>query len=218
MRRLLALLAAAAVILGLSLLPTAGAQSPASGVGVATKTLAKAAPNELRAGQRLAAPQFDKRVMRYQWLRCGLQGAHCKAIGRATHRVYIVRSADVGHTLRVRAVLQGNTVAESAPTQQVGRPLPVNTAPPTIADDCASAAAGCLADPTASGAVVTVGDDLTASPGTWKHAVRFTYQWLDCDTTGANCVAIAGATTQTYTIQDADAGHTIVLQVTGYNF
>lgn len=57
------------------------------------------------------------------------------------------------------------------------------------------------------------------SSGTWQHAIRFTYQWEDCTAASPPvCTAIAGATTQTYTLQDSDVGDTIVFQVTAYNF
>lgn len=215
LKRALTLGAAVAVIVGLSYLPAASASRPhaaswsaGDATGVRTTTQAVAKPG-LRAGQKLTAPRFAKRVLRYQWLRCGVTGKACRAIRGATHRTYIVRSADVGHRLRVRAVLQGDTVATAAPTAVVGLPLPVNTAIPTITDG--GQGGGTLAGP-------VVGDILSGSNGTWTNAVRFTYQWEDCDAAGASCAAIAGATSQTYTIASSDVGHTIVFQVTAYNF
>lgn len=212
LKRLAVVAVIAAALLGLYLLPTAGASSPAAGAAVATRTLAKAAANELRAGEKLIAPRLGWHVRRYQWLRCGVTGHACKAIARATRRTYIVRAADVGHTLRVREVLQGNTIAVSAATAQVGRPLPVNTAAPTITDG--GQGGGNVGAPT----TVVVGDVLTGSNGTWTNAIAFTYQWLDCDTAGQNCTPIAGATSQGYTVASTDVGHTIVFQVTGYNY
>ncbi len=63
---------------------------------------------------------------------------------------------------------------------------------------------------------------LTANKGTWTPAApntpTFTYQWLRCDTAGANCAPIAGATNATYTNTDDDlGGHTIRVVVTGTN-
>jgi hypothetical protein len=41
-----------------------------------------------------------------------------------------------------------------------------------------------------------------------------TYQWLRCDASGGSCVPIAGATSSSYTLTSADAGHTIKVAVT----
>ena len=78
---------------------------------------------------------------------------------------------------------------------------PVNTAAPTI-----------------SGTPQT-GQTLTASQGTWKSDTQpsYTYQWQRCDSAGNNCAAITGATSTTYTVQDADLGKTIRVSVTAKN-
>ena len=56
-----------------------------------------------------------------------------------------------------------------------GKQLPADVTPPTI-----------------SGAAV-VGNMQTASPGTCSgKALRYAYQWLRCDSSGAGCSAIAG--------------------------
>jgi hypothetical protein len=55
-----------------------------------------------------------------------------------------------------------------------------------------------------------VGQTLTVTPGTWTNTdVARGYQWQRCDATGANCVAIAGATTSTYVVSTDDAGETL---------
>jgi hypothetical protein len=63
------------------------------------------------------------------------------------------------------------------------------------------------------------GQTLTASPGTWTgdQPITFTYQWQRCNTTGAACAAIAGATQQTYVVQAVDVGSTLRVAVTGRN-
>jgi hypothetical protein len=59
---------------------------------------------------------------------------------------------------------------------------------------------------------------LTASPGTWSAAdAVIAYQWQRCDAAGMNCVAIPGATTQTYAVTPADVGATLVVSVTASN-
>jgi len=212
MKRFAVAVVAALAILALAILPAASAQKPhaaswsAGDQPVRTSAIGVGRKHRLPVGTRLRA-HFSAPVKSYQWLRCNLTGAACKAIPGATHAYYVVTSADLGHSLRVRATLQGNTVAVSAPTQQVGLPLPVNTALPTIVDN----GPGTLSAP-------LVGDSLTGTQGTWTGAVAFAYQWMDCNATGASCTPIAGATSAAYTIAASDAGHTIVFQVTAYNY
>ena len=68
--------------------------------------------------------------------------------------------------------------------------------------------------PTITGTALQ-GQTLTATPGTWTAAdATFTYQWERCDASGANCVAVAGATAQTYLVAPTDAGATFVVVVT----
>lgn len=206
----LAIAVAAAAVLGLASLPVATATS-GTPARVATRTVAVAS-SRLRPGTRVMLPAtyHHRRVVRFQWLRCNPRGARCRTIRGATHRAYVVRLADVGHTLRARIVTwQGSTTAVTAATPQVGRPLPVNTAAPTITDG--GQGGGQLSGP-------FVGDVLSGTNGSWQHAVRFTYQWMDCDQAGAACVPIAGATGNSYALQDSDVGDTVVFQVTAYNF
>jgi hypothetical protein len=78
---------------------------------------------------------------------------------------------------------------------------PQNTAAPTI------------------GGTPQVGQTLTANNGTWSSdtTLTYSYQWQRCDTAGANCAAISGATTQTYVVQSADASKTLRVVVTATN-
>src|SRR5690348_8210061 len=62
------------------------------------------------------------------------------------------------------------------------------------------------------------GSMLTASHGSWTGSpTSYAYQWLRCDAQGGNCAAIAGATSQRYTVQTADVGHRLQVQVTATN-
>jgi WD40 repeat protein len=49
---------------------------------------------------------------KYKWRRCDTQGAHCKAIKKATATTYTVQSLDAGHTLRVYVIAR-NTAGHS---------------------------------------------------------------------------------------------------------
>jgi hypothetical protein len=60
--------------------------------------------------------------------------------------------------------------------------------------------------PTVSG-TAQVGQTLTGTPG--GSPISPSYQWLDCDSAGANCTAISGATGTTYTVTSRDVGSTL---------
>jgi hypothetical protein len=72
--------------------------------------------------------------------------------------------------------------------------------------------------PTVSG-TAQVGSVFTAAPGTWSgtQPISFAYQWQRCDSSGASCASISGATSQTYTLTTADVGNTVRVQVTATN-
>jgi fibronectin type 3 domain-containing protein len=78
---------------------------------------------------------------------------------------------------------------------------PVNTSLPTISGTAAS------------------GQTLAASTGSWSGTapITFTYQWRRCDSAGANCSSIDGATSTTYVLQSADVGSRLRVVVTASN-
>jgi hypothetical protein len=137
----------------------------------------------------------------YRWLRCDGSGNGCTALS-ATSASYVPVSGDAGHALRVSVTASnngGSSVATSNPTTAVVAP-PTNTSLPTI-----------------SGSAV-VGQTLTASTGGWSGApTSYAYQWRRCDSTGAACASISGATSKSYTLQSADAGRTLRIVVTATN-
>src|SRR5205085_433742 len=54
------------------------------------------------------------------------------------------------------------------------------------------------------------GQTLTEAHGEWENSpASYTYQWLQCDSSGANCKAITGATNQSYIAAGGDIGHTL---------
>jgi hypothetical protein len=146
----------------------------------------------------------------YQWQDCTSSG--CANISAATSSSYRSQSSDVGDALDVVVTAtnsMGSASAASAETPAVVSasppftpppPPPVNTAPPAI-----------------SGQVVQ-GQTLTTSNGSWtNNPTSYAYQWQDCDTSGASCTSINGATSTTYTLAAADVGHTIRSLVTATN-
>lgn len=71
--------------------------------------------------------------------------------------------------------------------------------------------------PTISGTAL-VGQTLVATHGTWSgNPTSFHYAWSRCDTTGAACLGISGATGKIYTVAASDVGHTIRVTVTARN-
>jgi hypothetical protein len=63
-----------------------------------------------------------------------------------------------------------------------------------------------------------VNQTLTSSAGTWSGgATSFSYQWQRCSGAGSGCVDIAGATGSTYTLTNADGGHTVRSTVSATN-
>src|SRR6266852_6581513 len=86
----------------------------------------------------------------------------------------------------------------------------------------ASAKPTLIASPALQGSVAHpfVGDKLTTTNGQWSDSpTGYTYQWQRCDATGdrQNCVPIVGATSQSYTVQTNDVGHTLDAVVTATN-
>jgi hypothetical protein len=62
------------------------------------------------------------------------------------------------------------------------------------------------------------GSLLTASHGSWTNSpTSYAYQWQRCDAQAGNCADISGATSDHYTVQTADVGHRLRVQVTATN-
>jgi hypothetical protein len=62
------------------------------------------------------------------------------------------------------------------------------------------------------------GRTLTAGNGTWTNSpTGFSYQWQQCDASGAGCNAISGATSKTYSVASGDVDHALRLAVTASN-
>ncbi len=94
---------------------------------------------------------------------------------------------------------QASIYATYTPNEPPASP-PVNTAPPTI-----------------SGSAQT-GQTLSATRGSWtENPTSYAYQWLSCDSAGANCSPISGATAQTYTVGSPDLNKTLRVSVTASN-
>src|SRR5204862_359746 len=129
---------------------------------------------------------------------------HCNPISGASSSTYTVATADVGFTLRAAVTAKNaggsSAPAQSEPTATVLPEAPSNTAPPTISGTAQQ------------------GSTLTEAHGSWtNNPTSYEYQWLQCDSSGAGCTPIAGATSQTYVPVAEDVGHTIRVQETASN-
>jgi fibronectin type 3 domain-containing protein len=139
----------------------------------------------------------------YKWQQCNTSGTACTVIAGATAQTYVPVAGDVGHTIRVEETASnegGSASATSAPTAVVKPAPPVNETLPTITGTALQ------------------NQTLTEHNGTWaNNPTSFAIQWQRCDTKGANCSPISGATAQTYTLASGDVGSTIRVAVTATN-
>ncbi len=84
--------------------------------------------------------------------------------------------------------------------QPSGVAAPLNTSPPSISG------------------TAQVGQSLTTSDGSWSNSpTSYAYQWQRCDSNGASCNDIPGATDKTYGLVPADEGRTLRVTVTATN-
>jgi hypothetical protein len=130
----------------------------------------------------------------YRWLRCNQKNGNSCVLLAADGDTYRVAQADVGHRMRVRVTAvnaDGATAARSLPSDVVApnaAPL-TNTARPTITG------------------TARVGDELTATEGTWTgNPTSFAFQWQRCNIDAVTCLDVTGATGRTYGVRLADLG------------
>jgi hypothetical protein len=129
----------------------------------------------------------------YQWLRGG------SPITGETASTYVIGASDslAAITCEVKATNSYGFDSEVSNTITVQDFAPINTVAPTVSP---------------SGTQST-GTLITANVGTWTGVVPITYEYKWT----RNGVAISGATASTYTIQLADDGTTIRVEVKGTN-
>lgn len=100
----------------------------------------------------------------------------------------------------ILALLVAGCASEPDPTGHTRQPVSSsgNVTPPTIQG------------------VAREGELLQGTPGTWQwpgnSKVSYSYQWRRCDSAGASCSDISGATSLSYLLTSADAGRRIVLR------
>ncbi len=145
----------------------------------------------------------------YQWQRCDSGGSSCVDLAGQVASAYALGAADVGQTLRakVRAVNPGgiSSFSSSAASPVVaavgsGSVAPINNAPPVITGAAQSTST------------------LTSTTGTWlNNPTSYSYQWQRCNSSGAACADIGGATSSTFALGVIDLGSTVRSLVTATN-
>jgi sugar lactone lactonase YvrE len=139
----------------------------------------------------------------YGWERCNAGGAACAVVAGAGGTSYTLTGQDAGATIRsvVTATnISGATTMASNPTAVIIPLAPTAVGVPGIAGTATNL------------------QTLAASPGAWANApTKFAYRWEDCDSSGAGCTAISGATGPTYTLALSDVGTTVRVAVTAGN-
>lgn len=134
----------------------------------------------------------------YLWERCERE-QHCSAIPGATGQTYGVRIADVGYTIVMQETAY-NAGGPSSPASSGETGIVYAPPPPSL-----------VSRPSIQGNAV-VGQTLTEVHGSWMGSpTSYGYLWERCERE-QRCSAIPGATGQTYAIQAADVGYTIVVQ------
>ena len=126
----------------------------------------------------------------YQWQRCS---PTCAAISGATAATRRLDANDVGKTIKVVVTATnpaGSPSATSAATATVTTGPPLNLTLPAITG------------------TAQIGQTLTTTTGIWAGTGPITtaVQWKRCDSAGANCTYIPGATSTTYTLTSNDVG------------
>jgi len=139
----------------------------------------------------------------YTWQDCNSSGAACSTINGATLSSYTLQSSDVGSYVTA-TVTASNLGGKGSSTSAVDGPIVA--LPPQLK--------------TAPGITGTAqqGNTLSVSNGAWNNnPTSYSYVWQDCDTTGANCAAISGASLSTYKLTSTDVGKTVNVTVTASN-
>jgi sugar lactone lactonase YvrE len=135
----------------------------------------------------------------YQWKSCNASGEECAAIEGATTAEYALGEGDIGTTVRVELTdtnAAGSAHATSAASTKV------TTEPP-----------GELEAPSISG-TPDEHQVLYAHPGAWTGTERqFSYQWESCNSSGAECSPVVGATEPEYDLGEGDVSTTVRVRI-----
>ena len=204
------LFGAALVVLCTSVLAAPLAAGAARTAAPSNNTL-PSIKGKAREGESLTARTGDwdsasKIDYSYQWRVCNAKGDACSSVKKATDKLYTVRKADVGDTIRVVVTAvnaDGATSAISKPTDVIKaapEQAPTNTKEPTISGK------------TQQGETLTVQSNWSGT-----QPIKLAYRWRRCDDKGGDCAFITGANEEKYILKDLDVGKTMRVLVTASN-
>jgi hypothetical protein len=207
------------------------APNSGSHLAVLTSETALAATSAKVAADVAAAEKpFHSKAGRKAVIASIAKGAKVKVKAVALGQPHKVAGYDQGFEVAFSFALKGKRAYENLIVLRLDRVLvemfEVGTRPITVTAKYAGAIAGHIATelspigvsvPTVTG-TAQQGQTLTAAPGTWTATdATFAYQWQHCDSAGANCADIAGATGQSYAVTPADVGTTLHVVVKATN-
>jgi hypothetical protein len=148
----------------------------------------------------------------YQWARCSDSGRACAPIEGATATTHVVEQGDLGHALVAIVQARAGAVSQavfSVATAPVGGSA--SARPRARADEPVRVTGPSSSAPPVVAFVIQQGRQLTGAVGSWSGSgtIKYHYQWHRCDTAGAHCKSISGATGRTYTLVAKDVGRTV---------
>jgi hypothetical protein len=101
---------------------------------------------------------------KYQWRRCNAQGNGCSNIGGADSSNYQLRTADVGHTVRLRVTAKNADGSASSDSNESAVVTAKTTTPPPVANGCPTSGSGTIDVSTIAPPARLLVDGQTVSP------------------------------------------------------
>ncbi len=101
---------------------------------------------------------------KYQWRRCNAQGNGCSNIGGADSSNYQLRTADVGHTVRVRVTAKNGDGSASSDSNESAVVTAKTTTPPPVTNGCPTSGSGTIDVSTIAPPARLLVDGQTVSP------------------------------------------------------
>jgi hypothetical protein len=101
---------------------------------------------------------------KYQWRRCNAQGNGCSNIGGADSSNYQLRTADVGHTVRVRVTAKNADGSASSDSNESAVVTAKTTTPPPVTNGCPTSGSGTIDVSTIAPPARLLVDGQTVSP------------------------------------------------------
>jgi thermitase len=150
-----------------------------------------------------------------QWQRCTSAGTGCSYL--TNQPTYTVQSSDAGYSIRLSFTVANSigSVPTAVLTQPVGSGSTTTTTTTTASTTTTTTSAPANTSPPTISGTAQQGQTLTANAGSWSGSpTGYGYQWQSCDSNGANCAAISGATSSSYLLPSTAVGSTLRVVVT----